>query len=479
MPVVTVPNYGDVEFPDSMSDDEILAVLRKSNFTAEPQDLHSRGAQVAHIMAKGLPMAGGIAGGIVGGGMGAVGGAPSGPGALLTSALGASAGAGLLSSAGRAAQHFVDERLGYEQTGDFVNKLKDVAATGAKDAAYTMAGGLALGSAAEGARMLPGALDSVGTRLGRRVLTGGTHQLGARQPVSPAAINDAYEAGAFRPFGTTQNAANTLDTAKEAAGSKVGNLLTELKSRGVTGSNAQSLARQWIQDAKAIEARSLMSPEPQLLRGAADEVAGKPVDVRGNLALDVQEEMKRSLQFQASKQYDKISRQYTPLGEAQKALAARMRQATEDAIAAQAGQAPAEAAAFIPAKEKFANLAEAASAAEEGAARAARRGHFSLYDVLAAGAGLHHSPLQAAALGLGSKAVRTFGPSTATWAAKGLSNVTEPLAAIPDVVPALSSRVGAALGPAQLSDMSQVRALIEALRQRSASPAALAQNQTQ
>jgi hypothetical protein len=100
------------------------------------------------------------------------------------------------------------------------------------------------------------------------------------------------------------------------------------------------------------------------------------------------EEIKRGLQQEARREYDKIARQYTTAGETKKELASTMRGAIEGAVEEQSAKAPEAAAAFQPVKARLSRTLEALRASEEGAARAARRKPVSLSStIVGAGAG--------------------------------------------------------------------------------------------
>jgi len=423
---------------------------------AAPQ--HGRWAQAAHGMAQSFPVAGGIAGGTLG--------SAGGPFGMV-------AGAGLLAAAGKSLQHSVDTALGYENP-SMAEVAADAAKTGAVDAATTGAGGMLMSILAKGGKMLAGPLSKAGTAIGRRVLTGGTTPLSARKQIPPEVIDEAFAQGAFKPGGTTQSASDALNAARQRVGSQDAQLLATMEAQGIAGPDANALAKQLEAEAAQKAARSLGSPEPGMFQGAAQELRTKPVDAQGRLSLGAAEDMKRTLQFEAQKEYDKIARQFTPTGEAKKALASRMRQAVEDEIAAQSAAAPDEAAQFVPLKQQFGRIAQAANIAEEGASRASRRSPVSLTDMMAATAGYGHGGgLKGAGALLASKLARTYGPSTATWALKGTAQGLEGMS--PELPWEVGARMGAATGPQM--ETPSLTALLEELRRRRAMSPALAQGE--
>ena len=110
------------------------------------------------------------------------------------------------------------------------------------------------------------------------------------------------------------------------------------------------------------------------------EVVERPVERFG---LTQAENIKRSLQDAARKEYTRVGGN-TDLGQAKKEAAALLRQAVEDAVDQQSGKAPEAAASFEPVKQRFGQLREALTAAENGAARFANRKSIGLQDAVAA-----------------------------------------------------------------------------------------------
>lgn len=434
------------EVPDDATPDEIDSLTKPAApaMQREPT-IGERLKYAAHKTAGLLPMAGAIAGGTLGGGLGgAVGFPTTGPGGIAATAAGAGLGAGLGSSGGKSLQHFVDTALGYENNPGIAATAKDSAVTGAKDAALTTAAGIAVPTLFAAAGRAAPALDSLGNKLGRRVLNGGATPLTVKKPLSDAAVDAAYDAGAFKPWGTTQRAANVVDAARETAGSDYARVVAELKAKGVNGPDIPDLAQEYLARAGTAQANTLNPSVPAVYETAAAQLQKQATPPyapgQGSLALDQAENMKRSLQGLAKSAYQ----QQLPneVGEAHMNAASMLKAAVEKAIGKQSALAPDEAAAFVPVKQQLGPLIEAGNAATRGAAMADRRSAFSLTDYLAAAAGAahSHSPLETGGLMLANKALRTYGPSAAAWASKGGADLLERLASIPA---AQTARVGA------------------------------------
>lgn len=232
-------------------------------------------------------------------------------------------------------------------------------------------------------------LQKAAINQGRKALSGIGTPLAARRPIPEAAVQEALDSGAIRPLGTVTGTAARLERSADALGAEYGDILAALETRGVTGPNAVVLAQKIGQMAKDAELVSLGSARPKILADAAAELPSKvnPAPFASKrLGLGQAEEIKRGLQAEARREYDKIARQYTTAGETKKELAAIVRAAIEDEVKAQAAKAPEAAAAFEPVKAKLANTLEALKHAEEGAARAARRKPISLTSTIAGSA---------------------------------------------------------------------------------------------
>lgn len=265
-------------------------------------------------------------------------------------------------------------------------------------------------------------LRDVGTNAGRRVLTRVSSSLSNRKGLSDEAVAAAREVGAFGPLKDTKYAKEVLEGAREAAGDFYAQVVAELEQKGVAGPKARELAARLAQEARDISANTLGSPRPGVFSGVADELMSKPTDSYGRLGLTQAESMKRELQHLARSEYDKLKAMQTPRGEAQEAVASRVREAIEASVDSQKALAPEAAAAFEPVKQKLGLLIQASNAARAGANRAQKNAAISLPDIVA-GAGVH-GPLA----GLGMHVARTRGPSTVAWAAPGVADLLRAIA---------------------------------------------------
>lgn len=450
--IVEVPGVGNIEFPDTMGDDEIGAAIAKTNFKPAQRDLTpgERLRYALHKTAGLLPAAGGIAGGVMGGGLGAALGFPTtGPGGIATTAAGGALGAGLLSAGGKSLQHAADVSLGYEEDPGIESVLMDSAKTGAKDAAYTAAGGFMFPTAAAAGGKFAPILNAMGNKMGRRVLNGGATPLTVKQPISGEAIDAAREAGAFRFPWTTRSASGAMDAAREETGAEYARIVAELEKQGVAAPDLPGLARQYMAKASASRMDTANQAVPAVYESAADMLGKVP----GTPTLTNVENMKRSMQGMAKSSYQKLDP--TELGETHEDAASMLRQAIEDSIGQQAQATRAarrnpalqEAAdAFVPVKEKLGPIIEASNAATRGAAMADRRQPLSMTDMLAyAGAAGHGGSFEGAGAALLSKLGRTYGPSMATGASKRLAEMLAGAGQLPAAVPA---QAGAAAGAA-------------------------------
>lgn len=262
------------EVPDDATPDEIDALTKPA--APPPQREPTIGERLkyaAHRTAGLLPAAGGIAGGALGGGIGgAIGFPTTGPGGIVTTAAGAGVGAGLGAAGGKALQHFADSALGYEKAPSIPDTIKDSAKTGAQDAAFTAAGGVLVPTLAAGVGRLAPAVDSIGNRFARRVLTGGATPMTLKKPLSDAALDAASEAGAFKPWLTTKGAAQVLGGARNAAGDEYGRVMQVLEQAGVTGPNAQTLATEYVQRGQMARANTLNPAVPATFEDVAQQL---------------------------------------------------------------------------------------------------------------------------------------------------------------------------------------------------------------
>lgn len=436
--------------------------------------LKSLGKEGAHFAAKAAPVVGGIVGAAAGGGLGTLAGVPSGPGAILTGIGGAALGAGLLSAAGKSVGHSIDTAIGYEDNPGIAAVTKDSLKSGAQEAAATAIGGTAVpilvkGAGAVGSRAAP-LLDLIGNKFGRRVLNGGATPLSVKAPLSPEALDAAHEAGAFRPWGTTRSAASAIDAARETTGAEYGRIVKELEAAGVQGPDIPRLAQEYLAREASSSANTLNPAVPRVYGSVAEQLQKQAqvpyVPGQGPLALGQSENLKRSAQGMAKSAYQQMLP--TELGDAHTESAAMMRQAVEDAVERQSYLAPLAAADFVPIKQRLGPLIEAGNAGDRGAVMADRRHAISLIDLLAAGAGGHGDPLRSAGVALGSKALRTFGPSAATWALKGGANAAGSIANIPASTSRQAGVLLGSLAGQSEDDASPLRRLLLSLAQQGA-----------
>lgn len=295
-----------------------------------------------------------------------------------------------------------------------------------------LAGG-AGGALGELALAAPKALRALGIKQGRGVLTGGSEPLTIRKAIPEGVVEEAVNSGIIRPFGTVAGAAGRAGAARAEAGGNVGRVLDELTARGVKPPDATQTAVDLLGKADAMVQTG--NPKVGIYRQVAEELANEPSAKTGTL--QGWEDIKRTLQANAAKEYDKVNKQMTPRGDALMEVAGHVKQAIEDAVDQQKHLAPDAAAAFIPAKERAGRLIQADDLLDRGAAKAASRKTFGLMPVLEAlGAssliGSGHGAGAGAGAGaltlLGSKLVSSVGPSTAAVAGLKGAKLASPLA---------------------------------------------------
>jgi hypothetical protein len=266
------------------------------------------------------------------------------------------------------------------------------------------------------------ALTNLSNKMGRRTLYGGAETLSTKFPVSDASINAAHEVGAFKPLGTTEHAADVLSDALEQAGSLKGEVVKAMEDAGVKGVDSANMAQYLRSKADWLRKNTAGTSLPDIYEKVASDIEGAGA---GRLGVQQSENIKTSLQKQA-----KYGNPTDTLGNMErKKIASILRQGVEDATGADAatmGGAAADATSMLkPAKQTYALLAPAAAAAEKGFSQATKRNAFSLRDTLMAAPMLAaHGPLAAAEAGLATKALRTYGPSTAAWALRKAAGVT-------------------------------------------------------
>jgi hypothetical protein len=303
-------------------------------------------------------------------------------------------------------------------------------------------------------------LQSAAINQGRKVLTGNAAPMATKKPLSEDAIRAAYEAGAIRPFGTVEKAAERLGVAREAAGDEYGRIVAALEGKGVTGPNASKLASDLLREAEKARSTTFTSVDPG--PGAMDDIAFELLGLQkgmhgvkrvqpkaltgeapgGDVPLTVAEGLKRKLQQAAQAEYVREGKQSLS-GESKTEIARFLRQAIEDSVTEQAGKAPAEAAAFEPVKREVGALIEASTAANRASARAANRQQIGLgAKVMGAGALASGNLPAAAATMLGATALRNRGPATAGWIADALARAMKPA---PNMTPKAAGATSGAL----------------------------------
>jgi hypothetical protein len=302
-------------------------------------------------------------------------------------------------------------------------------------------------------------LATKSTELGRKALSGIGTSLSARKEIPAAAVEQAYASGAIQPFSTVKGIEGRLKVTANEVGERYGAILKELESRGVTGPNAQEMARRLAAEADVAAADSLGSSRPDFLRSRAEELVTKPTpDANRDLGLMQAEKMKRQLQAEARREYDKIARNYTEAGQNKIDLASTMRSAIEDSVQAQADKAPEVAARFVPVKTELSNTLEALKNASEGAARMSRRKAIGLTDTIVGAS--THNPLTGIPAALLHGIMDRRLSSTAGYAAR---KGAEGLGALASTEAPVAAETATAISP-------QLRKWLESLRLRGGGP---------
>jgi hypothetical protein len=263
MPVVTIPGQGDVEFPDSMSDADITAAIKRLSPPPPPQ--HGRIAEALHQTAHYLPMAGGIAGGALGAGAGA----PTGPGAILMGAL----GAGLLGGAGRLAQRGIDSSLGYEEAPGVMDATKDAGKAAVGEAAGAAGGAVAGEALGMGAKALSGPLRSLALATTKRILRNTGGSIAASKPLSDEAAQEVLDIGAVKTFGTSGGAAERLRAARGDRGRVRPKIVKALEDAGITGPTLEPLGAE-VRGRKAPQQNPVSEATP-VYEQLADKLSGR------------------------------------------------------------------------------------------------------------------------------------------------------------------------------------------------------------
>lgn len=334
---------------------------------------------------------------------------------------------------------------------------------GAAAGALGGAGGFAAGKLAAPLLRTGGqSLRNLATNVGRKVLLpGGTDSLTRNRALAPEVVQEALNAGAIVPFGTTAGAAKRLDTAAMHSGAAYASIIEELEKRGVRGPEAQSLAVELLRRAEGLESQTMDDGLPKAFREAAEKTVQR-AGGEERLGLSQAEGLKRSLQDMA--RYGK--REETPLNEVRREIASMYRHGVEDSIESAARAAGPNsdvaelASGFVPVKQKTGRLIEARDAAERGADKTAQRAALSLPEWLtllsggglSAGMGSTVPTLGTVGSVAGLRLLRTRGPSTIASTAHGASKAAGGLARLAANHPRETARLTAgASGAAERS----------------------------
>lgn len=291
------------------------------------------------------------------------------------------------------------------------------------------AGTFLLGKAADAAAPY---LVEKGTNMGRRAINAISSRLSAKPGTSDAAVQAAAKVGAFVPFGTTKGIESRLENATNLVGKSYGEILEKLEAAGVKGPEAIALAKEI--STKGLDAfrNTALDPVLNVYQRAADAIPKTLQSGQKTLELTQAENIKRAQQSMANYKDFK----YTPMELAQKDVAATVREANEQAIAASTApgsplnpspEVQALAAKFKPVKEELGKLIEARDAANIGAARSMGRSSASLpVKISAAHALVSGNPYALAvpvAAGLLSRTGNQTGAALAFGAAKRIPQI--------------------------------------------------------
>lgn len=354
-------------------------------------------------------------------------------------------------------------------------------------------------------RGLRNALEKRALKSGRRALLAGADQLARVEPPTDDVVREAIESGAVMPFGTTKGAADRLNRLADEQGAAYGAVLDRLEELGVPGPQAGALIDQLEKRAEELTPTAgIANPEiPRVYSDVADRLGAslpevepevptaarsfleeliasgvpreaaealsrqstKPVaQPATDLALGASETIKRALQDRV--RYGLI--EDTPLNEARAEVASMLRKGIEDRVeeagrnAAPNSELDALAGAFMPVKERLSRTLGASTAANKGAAAAAKRGDFNLTDYLwaaaagggtGAGSGNTLGGALAAGAGLmGHKLLRERGPSTTAATSYALSQLMRKGVDNPRAV---NREIGALTGRALTDDAAE------------------------
>jgi hypothetical protein len=274
---------------------------------------------------------------------------------------------------------------------------------------------------------------ALATRLGRRVLQGGSETLSKGSPIPEETVMDAIRRGIIKFGSTTQGAADRATAQADQAGALYGSILDELQAAGVQGPNAHRIAAEVAQDAAK---RVLMDPigaGPPLMQRFAEKLGAQYQPGEADMPLDVAEGMKRTLQNAAAQDFRALGAgaDLKSAAEGRVALADKLKTAIENAVDRQAAKAPEVAAAFQPAKAEDAALIRLRNLAQQGAGKAAKRNPVGLYDMLAGMAGGAHFGLPGVVAAPASMALRAVGPSSGAVTGAAVSELANALRGLP------------------------------------------------
>lgn len=311
--IVNVPDVGNVEFPDEMPDEQIGAVLSKTNFTPPSKTGTEGRALLDHAINRaplglGDEMEAGwksIAKKLLPQSMG---GAPPGaavpdmyrgerdrlrgelaqeaseyPNASRTGDIvgavapalipfGAASGAPRALGIGQRLLRSIGTGGAYGAASAFGNSD----AEGAQLAKETAMGGAAGAAVAGGATALSpiasaiasklrasiGApvsewLSSKSTDIARRFLSGTQSGLASKVPLSDAAVEEAFAQGAIKPLSTIESASAKLQSARDAVGEQYAQTIAALEKAGIRGPEADALAKQFANKAAEVDANTM------------------------------------------------------------------------------------------------------------------------------------------------------------------------------------------------------------------------------
>ena len=253
-------------------------------------------------------------------------------------------------------------------------------------APFDLLGAGALGGAGAGVtgEVAPLLVRGIGSKLqeqgidqGRRALYNISQRLSARKEIPADAVQAVLESGAMPAGANSKTIARNLVGAAEDAGADLGGILDRAGELGVRVPVApiyNELASRAVQAMP----NQLSEVVPNIYKRAALAIMDR-MGVGDDATADIRqaENLKRSAQETANSAYQ----QFKPssVGQAHMGIASVLRQASEDALnrAAQAAPPTSElndlAESFVPAKQRYANLAQARDLALVGKARGLSR----------------------------------------------------------------------------------------------------------